>query len=84
MGHTLTACGLRLDDKDNRSANFMPAFIVAGDDELQTEYSVIVPSYHFKTSDKVIIRIKDQQKMMRLTKCILSTEEFGQYKVEQL
>ncbi len=84
MGHALTACGLRLDDRDNRSANFMPAFIVAGDDELQTEYSVIVPSYHFKTADKVIIRIKDQQKMMRLTKCVLSTEEFSQYKVEQL
>ncbi len=84
MGHVLTACGLRLDNKDNRSTNFMPAFIVAGDDELQTEYSIIVPSYHFKTADKVIIRINDQQKTMRLKKCILSTEEFSQYKVEQL
>ncbi|MEN2750263.1 hypothetical protein AAIR29_01315 [Psychrobacter sp. FBL11] len=84
LGHVLTACALRLDIRDHRGQSFMPAFMVAGDESLQTEFSIIVPSHHFQTNDKVMLRINDKQKTLCLQQCLLNSEEFSQYKVIQI
>lgn len=84
FGDELTACALRLDIRDHRGQGFMPAFMVAGDEDLQTEFTVIVPPYHFQSNDKVMLRINDKQKTLRLQQCIVNSEEFSQYKVMQI
>ena len=87
LGHELTACALRLDNRDNidqRSQHFIPAFLMAGDKELQTDYSVIVPSYRFQTGDRVMMRINDNQEPLRLQQCLINSEEFSQYKFVRL
>lgn len=84
FGHVLTACALRLDIRDHRSQCFLPAFMIAGDIELQTEFTIIVPPYHFKSNDKVMLRIDDKQKTLCLQQCLINSEEFSQYKVIQI
>ena len=87
LGHELTACALRLDNRgniDQRSQNFIPAFLMAGDEDLQTDYSVIVPSYRFQTGDRVMMRINDNQEPLRLQQCLINSEEFSQYKFVRL
>lgn len=84
LGHMLTACALRLHSRDQRSQSFMPAFMVASDKELHTEFTLIVPPYHFQVNDKVMLRINDKQKALRLHDCLISSEEFSQYKVIQI
>lgn len=84
LGHSPKACALRLDNRDKRSESFIPALLLAADDRLQTTASLLVPSYHFKIGDKVIIRLNNKQKSLRLQRSILSTEEFTQYEVMRL
>lgn len=84
LGHKLTACALRLDSRDHRSQNFVPAFMIASDKELHTEFTLMVPPYHFQANDKVILRIDDKQKTLRLQDCLMSSAEFSQYKVLQI
>ncbi len=84
LGHGLTACALRLDIRDHRGQSFMPAFMVAGDKDLQTEFTIIVPSYHFQSNDKVMLRLNDKQKTLCLQQCLINSEEFSQYKVIQI
>ncbi|WP_201594454.1 hypothetical protein [Psychrobacter fulvigenes] len=87
LGHELTACALRLDNRgniDQRSQKFIPAFLMAGDEDLQTDYSVIVPSYRFQTGDRVMMRINDNQEPLRLQQCLINSEEFSQYKFVRL
>ena len=84
LGHELTACALRLDIRDHRGQSFMPAFMVAGDKDLQTEFTIIVPSYHFQANDKVMLRLNDKQKALCLQQCLINSEEFSQYKVIQI
>lgn len=84
LGHVLTACALRLDIRDHRGQSFMPAFMVAGDEDLQTEFTIIVPPHHFQSNDKVMLRINDKQKTLCLQQCLINSEEFSQYKVIQI
>ncbi|TXD98498.1 hypothetical protein ES754_06230 [Psychrobacter frigidicola] len=84
LGHAPKACALRLDNRDSRSQSFIPALLLAAEDTLQTTSSLLVPSYHFKTDDKVIIRLNDQQQRLRLQRSLLNTEEFTQYEVIRL
>ena len=82
LGHELTACALRLDNRGNinqDSQSFIPALLMAGDEDLQTDYSVIVPSYLFQTGDRVMMRINDTQEPLRLQQCSINSEEFSQY-----
>ena len=84
LGNAPTACALRLDNRDNRSQSFIPALLLAAEEDLQTPSSLLVPSYHFKVNDKVIIRLNGEQKPLRLQQTLLSTEEFTQYEVVRL
>ncbi len=84
LGHKLIACGIRLHNRDNRSRHFVPAFVVGGDEQLQTTCSLIVPTSHFQDGDKVMMRINSKQETLRLGQRLLMTEEFSQYEVEQL
>lgn len=84
LGHNPTACGLRLNHRDKRSQNFVPAFLLTGDAMLDSVFTLLVPSHHFKTHDKVVIRLQDKQQSLRLQRCILMTEEFHQYEVVRL
>lgn len=84
LGHSLIACGLRLDGRGVRSRHFVPAFIVGKDEQLQTIASLIVPTPHFKTNDRVVLRINNQQTSLRLLSRLLITDEFSQYEVVQI
>lgn len=84
LGHAPTACALRLDNRDNRSQRFVPALLLAREETLQTMCSLLVPSYQFKINDRVVIRLNDQQKSLRLQRRLLSTERFTQYEVVHL
>lgn len=84
LGHSPTACALRVDERDSRKQNFVPALLLAAEEALGTNCSLLVPSYHFKAGDKVVIRLNDKQKTLRLQEVILSTEEFTQFEVIRL
>ena len=84
LGHAPTACALRLVDRDNRSQAFVPALLLAREDTLQTTCSLLVPSYQFRANDRVMVRLNDKQKPLRLQRRLLATERFTQYEVVQL
>ena len=79
LGHKIIACGICLQDRQNRSQHFVPAFVIGADEHLQTSYSLLLPTSHFQTDDKVIMRINDQQKSLRLGRSLMVTDEFSQY-----
>lgn len=79
LGHSLTACAIRLNNHNASNISYVPAFIIAGDHNLHSKNTLLVPSYHFHTRDKAIIRLKQQQKTLRLQRCIMSTKTFSQY-----
>lgn len=81
LGHAPTACALRLDGHDHRSQSFVPALLLGAEKSLGTNCSLLVPSYHFKAEDKVVLRLNDKQKTLRLKDSILRTEEFTQFEV---
>ena len=62
----------------------MPAFIVGENEQLQTSYSLLLPTSHFQTDDKVVMRINNQQKMLRLGRRLMMSDEFIQYEVLQV
>ncbi|WP_201586126.1 hypothetical protein [Psychrobacter jeotgali] len=62
-----------------RRVSFVPAFIVAADDQLKTSPSLIMPTGHFYANDKVVIRIGTEESRLQLKQCLLSTKEFSQY-----
>lgn len=84
LGHELTACALRLDDRGSRSQHFVPALLVGGDEQLQTACSLLLPAYHFQINDRVMMRLGDRQESLRLQRRLLSTESFSQYEVVSL
>ena len=79
LGHKIITCGICLQDRQNRSQHFVPAFVIGADEHLQTSYSLLLPTSHFQTDDKVIMRINDQQKSLRLGRSLMVTDEFSQY-----
>ena len=84
LGHKLIACGIRLQDREERSRHFVPAFIIGEDEQLQTSYSLLLPTSHFQTDDKVVMRINNQQKTLRLGRRLMMSDEFIQYEVLQV
>ena len=83
LGHKLIACGVRLQDRDQRSQHFVPAFVIEADKQLQTSYSLLLPPSHFRTDDRVMMRLNNQQKTLRLGRRLMTTDEFSQYEVCQ-
>ena len=81
LGYQPTACALRLSHRDHRSQSFVPTLLLAEQDELKTPSSLLVPTSHFKVNDKVIIRLNDKQRSLRLKSVLLTTDEFTQYEV---
>ena len=84
LGHKLIACGIRLQDRGTRSRHFIPALVVGDDEQLQTVYSLLLPTSHFQTGDRVIMRINNKQKTLRLVRHLMATDEFSQYEVVQI
>ena len=84
IGHRPTACALRLEQGDTRSQRFVPALLLGRDSRLQTGCSILVPSCQFKSQDRVILRLQDKQKSLRLQRRLLTTERFSQFEVAQL
>ena len=84
LGHKLIACGIRLQDREERSRHFVPAFIIGEDEQLQTSYSLLLPTSHFQTDDKVVMRINNQQKILRLGRRLMMSDEFIQYELLQV
>lgn len=85
IGDQVTACAIRLDDRNTaRSQHFVQALIVGGYEQLQTVSSLLLPAYHFQVNDRVMMRIGDKQEPLRLQRLLLSTEGFNQYEVVRL
>lgn len=84
LGLSATACGVRLENNDGRSQDFVAALLIAGSESLKTRSSIIIPRYHFKESDRIILRIHDKQTTLCLQKSLLSTDDIEQYEVAKL
>lgn len=84
LGHDLTPCAVRLDDKGVRSQHFIPAIIVGADDQLQTVSTLLLPKSHFHTKDRVVLRINNEEQSLCLERNLINTEEFGQYEMMRL
>ncbi|MDO5768496.1 MAG: hypothetical protein Q4P13_03245 [Psychrobacter sp.] len=84
LGLSATACGIRLENNDGRSQDFVAALLVAGSESLKTRSSIIIPRYHFKQSDRVILRVHDKQTTLCLQKSLLSTDDIEQYQVAKI
>lgn len=84
LGHSVVACGARLEGATTSNQHFVPAFILGGDAHIQTTATLIVPTAHFQTQDRVIMRINNKQISLRLEKKVLFTDEFCQYEVVKL
>lgn len=87
LSHKPTACALRLDSRDKqdtRGQHFIPALLLVGETALETTLSLIVPSYHFRAEDNVILRLNNEQTSVRLQKSVFSTDKFTQYNIVRL
>lgn len=84
LGHQLNPCGIRSANSKSKNLSFVSGFIIADDDDLQTGHSLLVPAYHFHEQDRIIVRVNNEQKSVRLQRCLLSTEEFSQYEFVML
>lgn len=84
LGHKLMACAVRLEERGARGQHFVPAIIISPDEQLQTISSLLVSTSHFQTNDRVVMRINNEQKPLRLLRSLLSTDAFSQYEVVQL
>lgn len=84
LGHEVVACGIRLEGRETRSQHFVPAFILGGDEQLQTAGTLIVPTAYFQPNDRVTMRINNKQTPLRLEKRVLFTDEFSQYEIVKI
>jgi hypothetical protein len=84
LGHTLVACGLRLEGRETRNKYFVPAFILGKNEQPKTTGTLIVPTAYFQKNDRVIMRINNNQTLLRLGSRLLVTDEFSQYEVAKL
>lgn len=84
IGYSVTACGIRLETKDNRSQDFVPALLVSGNESLETKTTLIIPQYHFKTGDRVILRIGTKQTNLKLAANLMSTNDMQQYEIVRM
>lgn len=83
LGRVLSVCGIRLNSRDMRSKDFVQALLVSGD-ELNQQTTLMLPRYHFKEGDLVILRVEQKETSLRLQKNLLSTDEIEQYEIVRL
>lgn len=83
LGRVLMAVGLRLRKKDGRSQEFVHALLVDGD-ELNAQSTLIIPRYHFKAGDYVVLRVDSKEMELRLERNLLTTDEIEQYQIVRL
>jgi len=84
LGVSITACGVRLDSNDDRSQDFVAALLIAGSDSLNTKPTLMLPRYHFKEGDRVILRIHDKQTQLTLQKNVLNSDDVDQYEIARV
>lgn len=84
VGYSLTACGIRLENHDERSQDFIAGLLVAGNETLGTSTSLIVPQYHFKVGDRVVLRIQTKEIILQLQQHLLSTDDIQQFQIVRL
>ncbi|MDO5651555.1 MAG: hypothetical protein Q4G13_05400 [Moraxella sp.] len=83
LGRILSVCGIRLLTHDMRSKDFVQALLIAGD-ELNQQTTLVIPRYHFKESDTVILRVDNKETTLRLDKKLLATDDIEQYQIVRL
>lgn len=83
LGRVLMAVGIRLRKQDGRSQEFVHALLVDGD-ELNEQSTLIMPRYHFKVGDYVVLRIENKEMELRLERNLLTTDEIEQYQIVRL
>lgn len=84
LSRAATACGVRLATHDGRSQNFVPALLIAADPEQGLASSIMMPRYHFKVGDKIILRIANKQTQLRLERKMFNSDDVEQYEIVQL
>lgn len=83
LGRLLSVCGIRLSMKDMRGKDFVQAFLVSGEG-LNPQTTLILPRYHFKENDTVILRVGEKETTLILKKNLLSTDDVEQYEIVRL
>lgn len=83
LGRVLMVVGIRLRKQDGRSQEFIHALLVDGD-ELNEQSTLIMPRYHFKVGDYVVLRIDTKEMELRLERNLLTTDEIEQYQIVRL
>lgn len=83
FGRILSVCGVRLRGGDGRPQDFIHAILVSGDG-FNHQTSLVMPRYHFKEGDTVVLRVADKESILRLEKHLLTTDDFEQYEVVRL
>lgn len=83
LGRLLSVCGVRLSGRDPRSKDFVQALLVAGD-SLNMRTTMVLPRYHFKAGDTVVLRVDTKETTLRLEQNILTTDDIEQYQIVRL
>lgn len=83
VGRILSVCGIRLNMRDMRSSDFVQAFLVV-DDGPNQQTTLILPRYHFKQGDTVVLRVAEKQTTLVLKQKLLSTDDIEQYQIARL
>lgn len=83
LGRLLSVCGIRLSMKDMRSKDFVQALLVSGEG-LNPQTTLILPRYHFKENDTVVLRVGEKETTLMLKKNLLSTDDVEQYEIVRL
>lgn len=83
LGRVLMTVGVRLRKQDGRSQEFVHALLVDGDG-LNTQSTLIIPRFHFKAGDYVVLRIDDKEMELKLERSLLTTDEIEQYQIVRL
>lgn len=84
LGYSVTACGIRLENNDGRTQDFVAALLIAGNDKLKTKPSLLIPRYHFRQGDRVVLRLQDKQTVLCLQQQILATDDIEQFEIIKL
>ena len=84
IGFSPTACGVRLETKDNRSQVFVPALLLSGSDKLGSKTTLLLPKFHFRMGDKIVLRIGTKQTLLKLSHVLINSDDFEQYDILKL
>ena len=84
IGFSATACGVRLETKDNRSQVFVPALLLSGSDKLGSKTTLLLPKFHFRMGDKIVLRIGTKQTLLKLSHVLINSDDFEQYDILKL